>query len=302
MVRTTAMSILASLVAVLTLSCSDDDSPTGGESYPTVQQHQLVPNLWWVETRNDTSVVDSGAQAVTVCEEHRIRHTVTAAVPGDSGTIDYIIMRHDTVLDCSGNLKGVDTVTVVMRQDGGTLQTVIEVETAMEPIVLPLNLYEFPMTVGDRWTTVDESADSSMRIDPADYGMLLPPLKIRALATLSGDATVESMTEYGFADTARSCFSIKRSSTADITVELDTTLVLLPPGTALYEVSYVADTREYFSVDFALPLWSREVAVMLGKDMLAGETSTDTSTSVTRVTALCDPRWEPRDTLYAAGQ
>ncbi|MBD3240836.1 MAG: hypothetical protein GF331_09645 [Chitinivibrionales bacterium] len=315
MKRITTASVLAFFVALLTFSCSDDDNPTGGDPGSsvippdTVTQHQLTPGMWWVETRYDTSKTDSGGASYTVREEHHVRNKVLFSLPGDAGAVDYYIEESDTGYSANGAVQGVSTDTIVIRQKGSKLQVLVYDAAMLYGILYP-TIYEFPMTVGDSWTVMDDSADTTFRMDASEFGfdVGMPPVKVRMLSRMTGEAQVGGMVTYTFADSVRPCLDISSESDVAVQVLLDTTIVYGQPplaitfnqGDSLYSVVVTANAQEYFCGDFALALWSREVVVTTEESAYATDAVIDSSTTVRTVTALHDPRWDPADTLYLA--
>lgn len=300
--RQAVLVVLLSIGGIVLWSCSDDESPTGGDT-PTlisVNTHQLTAGMWWTETRSDTAIAVDATGTTTTTEEWHTHYSILYSTPGDSGGVMYFIEMADTLV---GGADSVFVDTLVLEFINGKLNAAFYDED-LPMGVLYLTMYEFPLSDGSSWTVFSDSLDTTFNIAAAELGLgTLPVDSIAIGAAAGGEGTglVTGSTERTFGGERQACLTIERNVAmgGDISLgqDIDLGLIVIDSGTAVATVSVVSGEEEQFSADLALALWSRQVDVTTMTNTYDSSTESDTTKSVTTLTSLYNPDWASGDTL-----
>jgi hypothetical protein len=280
----------------------DNGTGSNGPTAPITTTADLIVGQWWTELAFDTVIVakrDSAGQS-TVTTTYRERHrlnTVASVAAGQNGGVDNVIRAVDTFVSAAGAIDSVRASTVVYNQKDGKFQTVFMVNYVLVLDTFTYTRYQFPLTTGTTWRTACDSLDTLFN--------MLRTAWLRAKGTVTGSArSAAGMLSYSFADSVRPCFSISEDDTQGGTLTLDSALSSIPIAAGYVIGNGGAHTArsEYFCPQFGLPLYSRSVVSACDSTFpFVGLTTPgqayDTTKTTARVTALCDPRWSPADTL-----
>jgi len=204
-----------------------------------------------------------------------------------------------------------ETDTVVLRVVDGKVQAMVDDSIAAAVMNSPwMTLWKLPMSVGDSWTTLSDSIDSTFYGDMGEWDSSLSgtEVKIRFSADINGTGHVVRMVEYLLNDAERDCFEITHDAASNASAAIDSSMNLgiglpipVPAGTQVMTMKSTVEVTEYFSTQYTVPLWTREVSASFDSTGLLGllwETARDTTRSTAQVTRLYDP--ETQDTLVAS--
>jgi hypothetical protein len=280
--------------------CGGNSNPADTTGANTVVSIKLQPGSWWVQAVNDTSitVTDSAGHSSrdVVIRLHHIYQKLVQIDAGTNGELAYVFAVSDTQYNPQNQAP--DTVTNSSK--------VLNEKDSMLTYFLPLNyggmndsvkvtMLDFPLSVGKSWTNATWTLDTSIDTSITYSGFNLA-LKIRAVGAFDGTTNVPSKIDYTFGATPRNCLTISASTNGKGAILIDTNVAigvikLFSKGDTATNLVTQTTTEEYFSTDYTIPLWTREVSTSFDTVRVIALSSTrDTVRSVATIIKLFDQR------------